>query len=209
MLYSECTLGPLRAGTIYGAIAMVVAFVAELYFLFLNPAETADWILAALHAFRTEITLAAFVFLGILSSLRTRPRRTEPDVPHRSLLLRDCTLAATIVAVLAGVALFITTALGATVFEEEMRSYAQTAAPEIAAYVNESQEELSDPPPPAEAEEIEATLQPPQLRELGGSIGNTVLRAILIGATGAIVGTLRGRSSSGEEDSPAKGSPEK
>ncbi|MCA1687839.1 MAG: hypothetical protein LC714_04445, partial [Actinobacteria bacterium] len=47
--------------------------------------------------------------------------------------------------------------------------------------------------------EVESSLQPPTLRDLGRSIANLVLRAILLGSLGAAVGALRGR---GRADAP-------
>src|SRR5215204_6140698 len=46
---------------------------------------------------------------------RVRPTRLDPGVPYRSLLVRDGALAATVVAVMVGITLFLTTALQATV----------------------------------------------------------------------------------------------
>jgi hypothetical protein len=53
---------------------------------------------------------------------------------------------------------------------------------------------LDNPPPLPTVEEIEEGLQPPALRDLGRSIANFVLRALLLGTAGAMVGILRGRS---------------
>ena len=111
-------MGPLRIGFFYGVIAAVVAVVTDLRFLFLDPAVVPDWILAAIEGFRTQLALAAHLFLGILAALRVRPTRIDPDVPYRSLLLRDCALAATLVAVMVGFTLFVVTALNATLFAD-------------------------------------------------------------------------------------------
>jgi hypothetical protein len=56
-----------------------------------------------------------------------------------------------------------------------------------------SPEKVRDLPPPAQLAEVEATLQPPSLRDLGRSIANLVLRAVLLGTVGVLVGALRGR----------------
>ena len=189
-------MGPLRTGFIYGLIAVVVALFADLRTLYIDPVATPDWILTSFEEFRTQLALAAYVFLGILAALRVRPTRLDPDVPYRSLLLRDCALAATVVAVMVGATLLILTALNATVFAGDIRAYASDAAPSIAAYDEKVAGRLDDPPPlPGEAE-IEAALQPPEPRDLGRSISNFVLRAVLIGTIGGVVGVIRGRSGS-------------
>src|SRR4051794_25027802 len=128
---SEETLSPFRAGFIYGVVAVLVALVADLRFLFIDPEGIPNWILTAIEGFRTQLALAAYLFLGILAALRVRPTRMEEGVPYRALLLRDCALAATIVAVMVGVTLFVVTALNATLFAEEIRVYARAAAPNI------------------------------------------------------------------------------
>ena len=51
-------------------------------------------------------------------------------------------------------------------------------------------------------EEVEERLQPPALRDLGRSMANLVLRAILLGAAGALVGILRGSFGSGDPRQP-------
>lgn len=202
-------MSPLRTGFVYGVVAVVVAVVANLYFLFLDPGETPAWILAASGAFVPLLRVTAYLFLGILAALRARPVRLDPEVPYRSLLLRDAALAATVVGVMAGLTVLLVTALQATLFADEMRSFAQDAAPRIASYVNEERESLSEPPPPADVEEIEETLQPPELRDLGRLMGNVVIGAILLGAVGALVGALRGFSgpdrNAGRYDSSAEG----
>jgi hypothetical protein len=185
-------LGPLRAGFVYGMMAVVVALVADLRFLFIDPEGIPDWILAAIEGFRTQMALAAYLFLGILAALRVRPVRIDLGVPYRSLLLRDCALASTVVAVMVGVTLFVVTALNATLFADEIRAYARDASPRIVAYNEKVAGRLDNPPPIPTVEEIERDLQPPVLRDLGQSMGNIVLRAILLGTAGAIVGAVRG-----------------
>lgn len=186
-------MGPLRIGFFYGMIAVFVALAADLRFLFIDPEATPDWILTAIEEFRIQLALTAILFLGILAAIRTRPTRVDPEVPYRSLLLRDCALAATVVAVMAGFALFIATALNATLFAGEIRAYASDATPSIVAYNEKVAGRLEDPPPLPPAAEIKADLQPPVLRDLGRSIANLVLRALLVGTAGAVVGLIRGR----------------
>ena len=197
-------MGPIRTGFVYGLVAVVVAVVADLYFLVLDPARIPDWILTVIAQYRTRLALAAFLFLAILAAVRVRPTRLDRGVPYTSLLLRDGALAATTVAVMVGAALFLLVALQATLFADEMRAYARGAAPAIVSYVNEEIEELregrlergdspDDLPPPAEVGEVEEALQPPVLRDLGRSIANSVLRALLLGTAGGLVGLLRGR----------------
>ena len=86
-------LGPLRIGFLYGIIAVLVALALDLRFLFIDPEAIPDWVLTAIEGFRTQLALTAILFLGILAAIRTRPTRVDPDVPYRSLLLRDCVLA--------------------------------------------------------------------------------------------------------------------
>lgn len=186
-------MGPLRAGFIYGLIAVVVALVADFSFLYLDPAGVDGWILAVVEYYRTQLALAAYLLLAILAALRTRPVRTEPDVPYRSLLLRDCTLAATVVAVMVGVTLFFVTFLQATVFADAIREYARAAAGEIVAYIRELAGRFDSEPPQVTVAEIREDLLPPTLGDLGRSIFNLVMRGLLLGSTGAIVGVLRGR----------------
>lgn len=195
-------MGPLRAGFVYGSVAIVVALVADLRFLFVDPEGMPDWILTVIEEFRTQLALAAYLFLAILAALRVRPTRLEPGVSYRSLLLRDCALAATVVAVMVGVALFFLTALNATLFADEIRDYAREAAPSIVTYNEKVAGRISDPPPIPTIEEVEAGLQPPVLRDLGRSMANLVLRAILLGAAGALVGALRGSFGSGDPGQP-------
>ena len=212
-------MGPIRTGLFYGALAGIVALVAELYFLILDPQETADWVLAAVGSYRTRLALAAFLFLAILAAIRMRPVRVDPDASYRSLLLRDGALAATVVAFVVGAVLFLTTLLQATVLAGEMRAYASEAAPRVVGYVNEvrdeiqdrrreegqSPEEVNDVPPAAEVGEVEESFGPPAPRDLGRSVANFVLRAILLGTAGGLVGVLRGRSKNGRDGPPATG----
>lgn len=185
-------MGPLRIGFSYGAIAALVGVVTDLRFFLIDPASMTPWVLAVIETYRTSLALATCVFLGLLAALRVRPTRMDPGVPYRSLLLRDGALAATVVAVVFGGAVLLTTALQATVFAEAVRSYAGESAPRIVAYLDELAERF-DNPSPATVEEVESDLQPPVPADLGRSITNFVLRAILVGTLGGIVGLLRGR----------------
>ena len=211
-------LGPIRTGLAYGIAAVLVALVSDLYFLFVNPASTEGWILAVIAQYRTRLALAAILFLAILAALRVRPTRLDLEVPYRSLLLRDGALSATVVAVMVGLTLFLTTALQATFFAGATRDYAREAAPKIVSYVNGVREEIRarrvergappeevrDLPPPAQTEAVQATLQPPTLRDLGRSIANFVLRAVLLGTLGGLVGLLRGRTAPREHEKPPR-----
>lgn len=85
------------------------------------------------------------------------------------------------------------TFLNATVFADDIRNYAHEAAPSIVAYNEKVANRLEDPPPIPGAAVIERGLQPPTLGDLGKSMANIVLRAVLMGTAGAIVGLLRGR----------------
>ena len=213
--YSGRVSGPIRTGYFYGLAGVLVALASDLYFLFVDPSATPGWVLAAIAQYRTRLALALFLFLAILAALRVRPTRLDPDVPYRSLLVRDGALAATVVAVMVGITLFLTTALQATLLAGTARDYAREAAPKIVSYVNEvrteirqerkdrgaSPEKIRDLPPPARVAEVEATLQPPNLRDLGRSIANLVLRAVLLGTVGGLVGALRGRPSLTDEKS--------
>jgi hypothetical protein len=207
--FSEEILSPLRAGFVYGTVAVVFALVADLRFLLINPEGMPDWILTVIEQFRTQLALAAYLFLGILAALRVRPARLEPGVPYRSLLLRDCTLASTVVAVMVGATLFLVTALNATVFAPEIRDYAHAAAPKIVAYSEKAAGRVSNPPPIPTVEEVEQGLQPPVLQDLGHSMANLVLRALLLGTAGALVGVLRGSLSAGRGLTPGGPSSEK
>lgn len=187
-------MGPLRTGFVYGLVAILLTLAAGFRFLYLDPASTPEWVLATTETFLPLLVAAAQIFLGVLAAIRVLPARVDPDVPYRSILVRDCALAATVVAVMVGVTLLLMVALYATVFAGDLRTYANDAAPHIASYVNETGKELRDPPPPTSAAQIERNLQPPALRDLGRSLFNLVLRAILIGALGAVVGLIRGFS---------------
>src|SRR5215218_438518 len=205
--------GPIRTGYFYGLAGVFVALASDLYFLFVDPADTPGWVLAAIAQYRTRLALAVFLFVAILAALRVRPTRLDPGVPYRSLLVRDGALAATVVAVMVGFTLFLTTALQATLLAGLARDYAGEAAPKVVSYVNEvrteiqqsrkergaSPEKVRDLPPPARVGEVEATLQPPSLRDLGRSMANFVLRAVLLGTAGGLVGALRGRPSLSDE----------
>ncbi len=208
-------MSPLRTGFRYGLVAVAIALVADLRYLLITPGDLPDWILTVIETFRTQVALAAFLFLSILAALRVRPVRTEADVPYRSLLLRDGALAATIVAVMAGLSLLVATGLNSTVLSDNVRAYASDAAPYILEYNEKVAGRLDDPPPLPPVEEIEAGLQPPEPRDLGRSLANLVLRAIMLGTVGAIVGGLRGslgkRGEAGEAAPPrsdaAEGTP--
>jgi hypothetical protein len=214
--YPERVAGPIRTGYFYGLAGVLVALASDLYFLFVDPSGTPGWVLAAIAQYRTRLALALFLFLAILAALRVRPTRLDPGVPYRSLLIRDGALAATVVAVMVGITLFLTTALQATLLAGAARDYAREAAPKVVSYVNEvrteirqerkdrgaSPEKVRDLPPPAQVAEVEATLQPPTLRDLGRSIANLVLRAVLLGTAGGLVGALRGRPAPPDDEKP-------
>ncbi len=199
---------------------MLVALASDLYFIVVDPAATPGWILAVIAQYRTRLALALFLFLAILAALRVRPTRLDPGVPYRSLLLRDGALSATVVAAMVGITLFLTTALQATLLVGPARSYAVEAAPKIVSYVNEvrteirerreeegaSPEKIRDLPPPAQVSEVEATLQPPTLRELGRTMANFILRAVLLGTVGGLVGLIRGRSGPARDEKPGRAS---
>jgi hypothetical protein len=216
--YPERFSGPIRTGYLYGLAGVLVALASDLYFLFVDPSSTPGWVLAAIAQYRTRLALALFLFLAILAALRVRPTRLDPGVPYRSLLVRDGALAATVVAVMVGITLFLTTALQATLLAGAARDYAAEAAPKIVSYVNEvraeirqerkargaAPEKVRDLPPPAQLAEVEATLQPPTLRDLGRSMANFVLRAVLLGTAGGLVGALRGRPSLSDDEKPPR-----
>lgn len=186
-------MGPFRAGIIYGAIAVVVALAANLHFLVLDASSTPGWIIGVIESFRTTLALAAFLMLGILAARRTTPERLDEDVPYRALLLRDCTMAATLVAVIVSLVLVVILFLQATVLSGPMQSYASDAAPRIVAYIDELGDRFSDPADPVSVSETEEGLSPPGLGRLGQSISNLVLRTLLLGGAGALVGLIRGR----------------
>jgi len=202
-------LGPLRTGFRYGVVAVLVALAVDLRFLWMSPTGTPNWILTAFETYRTQLALATFVFLGILAAMRMRPERFEEGVPYRSLLLRDGALAASVVAVMAGVTLFLLTFLNATVFSDDIENYAHAAAPSIVAYNEKVANRLEEPPPIPGPAVIERGLQPPMLGDLGKSMANIVLRAVLIGTAGAIVGLLRGRRAGPDPAGPLQNSSDK
>ena len=218
--YSGSVSGPIRTGYFYGLAGVLVALASDLYFLFVDPSDRPGWVLAAIAQYRTRLALAIFLFLAILAALRVRPTRLDPGVPYRSLLLRDGALAATVVAVMVGITLFLTTALQATLLAGTARDYAAEAAPKIVTYVNEvrteirqereergaSPEKVRDLPPPAQLTEVESILQPPTLRDLGRSLANLVLRAVLLGTAGALVGAIRRRPPVPDDEKP-RGAP--
>lgn len=198
-------MDPIKTGFKYGLVAVVVAVVANFYFFFLSPNSTPEWITAVLIDFVPLLEAAAYLFLGILAAIRVRPETgIHEDASYRSQLLRDCTLAATVVAVLAGAGLLVVVALQATVFAEGVREYARQAAPQVIAYIQELGERFSAPEDPTTVAQIERVLQPPALADLGRSIFNLVLRALLLGVIGAIVGLLRGRFGARPDDSLSK-----
>jgi hypothetical protein len=212
-------LSPIRTGLFYGVLAGGVALVAELYFLVLDPSTTADWVLTVIGSYRTRLSLAAFLFLAILAAVRMRPMRPDPEASYGSLLLRDGALAATLVAFVVGTVLLLTTLLQATVLADDMRAYASEAAPKVVGYVNgvreeiqdrrreegQTPEEVNDVPPPAKVSDVEESFGPPAPRDLGRSVANFVLRAILLGTAGGLVGLLRGRRKGGPDGAPEKG----
>lgn len=207
----ERLLGPLRTGFFYGILAVLATVAINLRFLYLDPAATPAWLLSVCETFLPLLGAAVQIFLGILAAIRVRPNRLDPDVPYRSILLRDCAMAATIVAVMVGTTLLLTTALQATVFADGMRGYASEVSPKIASYVNDYGKALHNPPPETSAAEIEKNLQPPTLQYLGRSISNFVLRALLIGVLGAVVGLIRGWSwqrRDGSDAEPSTASPD-
>lgn len=197
-------MSPFRAGFVFGVIAILVALFADLRFLIWDPAGIRDWVLTAFEAFRTQLALSAYLFLAILAALRVRPTRLDPGVPYRSLLLRDATLAAAIVGAMVSLALIALTFLSATVFADDLRAYAREAAPIITAYNNEVASDLSDPPAIPPAQEVERQLQPPEPRQVGQSLANLVLRTLLLGSAGALVGAIRGRRA-GDAPPPGAG----
>lgn len=199
------SLGPFKTGLIYGMVAVLIVLAANFYFLFVDPLNTTDWVLALITQYLPLLALAAYFFLAIFAALKVKPTRVEPDVPWGSQLMRAGALAATIIAVLVGVIAFFSTALQATVFANQMKVYAQEAAPRITAYTEEvRQVQRKNPPPPFTVEEIERGLQPPTLNDLGRSITTMVLLALVMGTLGGIIGALRGRLGSGP---PGAGKP--
>ncbi|MGI8650501.1 MAG: hypothetical protein ACR2KW_09010 [Rubrobacter sp.] len=193
--------GPLRVGIFYGLLAGMVALFSHFFFFLIDPATMTDWVLAAMTNFIPLAALAAYIFLGMLAALRARPTYLDSGVPYRSLLLRDAALAAAIVAIVAGLFNLVSTGLQATIFADDIRSFATEAAPKIVAYVNEVGSELNDPPPPATIEQIERVLQPPALADLGQTLGNTAIGTMLLGALGGVIGALRGVKHRRKDDS--------
>jgi len=138
---------------------------------------------------------------------------------HRWAELTALALAATVVALVVGVVLAFTTLLQATVLADDMRAYARESAPKVVSYVNgvrdeiqqrrreegQSPEEVNDVPPPAELAEVEESFGPPAPRDLGRSLANFVLRAVLLGTVGGLVGLLRGRSKTGPDGASGPG----
>jgi hypothetical protein len=185
-------LGPFRIGFVYGMVAAMVALAADLRFFLIDPSALDTWVLAVIETYRSSLALATCLFLGILAALRVRPTRLDAGVPYGSLLLRDGALAAAIVAVVFGATVFLTTALQATLFADEVRAYAAEAAPRIVSYLDELARRF-DNPSPTTVGAVESDLQPPALRDLGRSVTNFVLRAVLLGTLGGLVGVLRGR----------------
>ena len=186
-------------------VGAVIALVADLYFLVLDPTTTPDWILAVILNYHTQLALSAFVFLSVLAALRVRPTHLDPDASYRSILVRDGAMCGVMVASVVGIVLFFSTALQATLLADGMRTYANEASPKIVSYVNseikdirasrirrgQSKEQINSLPAPAKVEDVRSSLQPPELRDLGRSIANFVLRAVLLGTVGAITGLLR------------------
>ena len=198
-------MDPIKTGFRYGLVAAGVAVVANFYFFFLTPASTPEWITAVLISFVPLLEAAAYLFLGILAAIRVLPdTEIHADASYRSLLLRDCTLAATVVAVVAGVTLLVVVGLQATVFADGIREYAREAAPQVIAYIQELGERFSAPDDPTTVAQVERSLQPPALADLGRSIFNFVLRALLLGVVGSIVGLLRGQFGTRPEDNANK-----
>lgn len=197
-------MGPFRVGFFHGIFAALVAAFSNFFFVFFDPATSAGWALATMTDFLPLFALAAYIFLGILAALRASPVRIDPGVPYRSQVMRDAALAAVIVAVMAASVNLVSTGLQATVFRDEINTFASEAAPRIADYVNEAGKSLSDPPPPTSAGQVERLLQPPTLGDLGRALGNAAIGTMLLGAVGAGIGALRGRSMPDGQDVPEK-----
>jgi len=137
--------------------------------------------------------------------MRVRPTYLEPGVPYGQQLVRDGALAATIVAVIVGLGLIVLTFLSATLFADDLRAYARDAAPSIAAYNEKVANRLTDPPPIPPASEFERQLQPPEPRRIGQSLANLVLRGLLLGTAGALVGVIRSRNARAPEEAQPGG----
>ena len=198
-------MGPGRTAFWYGVVAVVVALVADGYFLFVDPASTPDWVLTVIHQYHTSLALATFVFVTILAALRVRPVRLDPEASPRALLTRDGAMCGVVISSMVGVALLFSTALQATVLAAPMQTYAREATPKIVSYSNseleevregrirrgDSKEKIAALPDPARTADVRSSLEPPALRDLGRSIANFVLRAVLLGVVGAVTGLLR------------------
>ena len=94
---------------------------------------------------------------------------------------------------MAGVALFFATFLQATFFAEAIREYAAAAAADYVSYIRELSDRFNSDTPRVTVQEMRETFGPPGLVELGRSIFNLVMRCLLLGFVGALVGVLRGR----------------
>lgn len=117
-----------------------------------------------------------------------------------------------VIATMVGIALMLSAALQATVLAEPMRNYAREATPKIVSYSNSELEEVKEGrvrrgdspekiaalPDPAKPGEVRESLEPPALRDLGRSIANFVLRAVLLGVIGGVTGALRRSKLTGE-----------
>ena len=183
----------------------MVALVADGYFLFVDPASTPDWVLTVIHQYHTSLALATFVFVTVLAALRVCPVRLDPEASPRALLTRDGAMCGVVIATMVGIALLFSTAVQATFLAAPMQTYAREATPKIVSYSNseleeiregrvrrgDSKEKIAALPDSAQTAEVRASLQPPALRDLGRSIANFVLRAVLLGVVGAVTGLLR------------------
>ncbi len=199
--------GPLRVGLFYGILGVAIVLVEGFALFLLDPRTTSAWLLAALADFLPLLALASYILLAALAALRVQPVRLEPGVPYRSQLMRDAALASAVVGLMVGVAALVLTGLQATLFADEIRDFAREAAPRIAAYIEESRRELSDPPPPVSPGQVERLLQPPAPGDLGRALGNAALGTIFLGALGALIGALRGRFGAGRPEDKEGGSP--
>src|SRR5215217_4713616 len=84
--YPERVSGPIRTGYFYGLAGVLVALASDLYFLFVDPADTPGWVLATIAQYRTRLALALFLFLAILAALRVRPRLRRGGGPEDRLI---------------------------------------------------------------------------------------------------------------------------
>lgn len=197
-------MGPIRAGFLYGTVAVIVAVLVNFHFLLLDPVETRDWVLAAIASFLPLLALAAYLLLTILGARRVVPDRYEPGTTWRSQLVRAGALVATIIGVMVGLTGIFSTALQATVFSGEMQSFATEAAPKISGYVEEVRSEVSEPPPGMSTEQVEQSLAPPSFQDTGRALFSAVVLSVVLGTVGGFIGGLRGRRS---EDRIPKESP--